>query len=93
MGMMTASMYITGANILLLCSLLVVYVRNLRKVGSTFTVGLLLFAALLLVQNVVSFYFYATMMPYFAAGLEGYVLTFNALQLGAFVILNYLTWK
>ena len=93
MNTMTLSMWITGANIILLCSLVYVYARNLKQLGSTFTFGLLLFALLLLAQNLVSFYFYVTMMPYFAAGLESYVFSFNILQFLAYATLNYITWK
>jgi hypothetical protein len=93
MTLMTTAMILTGVNIVLVLGLLVVYVRSLLRVRSVFAAGLLIFALLFLLQNIVSFYFYLTMMPYFVAGLEGYVLTFTALQTVAFAILNWVTWK
>src|SRR5690349_13351963 len=93
MSLMTASMIINGINILLVCGLLSVYVRNAVRVPSAFTAGLLIFAALFLMQNIMSFTFAITMMPYFAQGLDGYVLAFNALEMLAFLALGWVTWK
>jgi hypothetical protein len=60
---------------------------------SSFTAGLLSFAALFLVQNIVSFYYFVTMMPYYANGLDVHVFLLTILQTFAFGILNYITWK
>lgn len=93
MDTMTAAMVLTGVNVLLMVSLFVVYVRSFMRMRSAFTAGLLVFTALFLLENAVTFYYYVTMMPLFVAGLEGFALFFTALQTAAFAILNWLAWK
>ncbi len=83
----------TGINVLLVAGLLSVYADSFRKTRSLFTVGLLLFAVLFLVQDAVALYFAATMMPLYDPGVEGYVLAFTLLQTAAFAVLNWITWK
>jgi hypothetical protein len=90
---MNATTALTGLNILLIAGLLFVYVRNLIKIRSNFTVGLIIFAGLFLVQNAVSFYFFITMMPYYAHGLEVHVFVLTLLQTVAFGIMSYFTWR
>ena len=90
MGLTTA---LTGLNIVLILGLLFVYISNVRKMPSVHTAGLLIFAGLFRVQNAVALYFYLTMMPYFAAGLESYALVLAALQTVAFAIMNWITWR
>ena len=91
--LMQLTMYLTGLNILLIIGLLYVYGRNLKKFKSLFTLGLFIFAALFLLQNIVSFYYYITMMPLYAQGLEMHVFIFTLLQALAFLVMNYITWK
>jgi len=90
---MNATVILTGVNAILVIALLYVYIRNLRKMYSDFTLGLLLFAGLFLVQNVASLYFYVTQMPLYAAGLDIHVFVMTALQTVAFLVLNKITWK
>ena len=90
---MTLSTYLTGLNIVLILALLYVYVKNMRKIRSLFTSGLVIFALLFLMQDIVSFYFSVTMMPYYVAGVEPYVFSFTLLQTLAFATLNYITWR
>ena len=77
----------------LILGLLYVYGANLRKVQSLFTGGLFVFAALFLIQNAIALYFSITMMPYYAPGLESYMLVFTLLQTAAFAFMNIITWK
>lgn len=86
-------MVLSGINILLVAGLLYVYVKNFVHIKSSFTVGLILFAALFLIHNVVLFYFSVTMMMYYAEGVESFVLVFTALQSAAFAVMNWITWK
>jgi hypothetical protein len=90
---MTAILALTALDLALTLGLLYVYVGALRKVRSMHTVGLIVFAALFLVQNAVALYYYATMMPYFAQGLESYALALAATQAVAFGVLNWITWR
>ena len=89
---MDMTTWLTGINIALVLALIYVYAKNL-KVKSMFTVGLVLFAVLFLIENIVSFYYHITMMPYYADGLEVYALIMTGLQTLAFGVLNFITWR
>ena len=84
---------LTGLNILLVLGLIFVYMKTLKKVKTSFTFGMLLFAILFLLQNTVAFYYYITMMPLYAMGNEWFAFTFSVSQTIAFIVLNYITWK
>lgn len=84
---------IASINILLIFGLLYVYIKNLIKIRSGFTFGLVLFTALFLFHNVILLYFSATMMPFYADSVSPFMLIFTILQAFAFAILNWVTWK
>jgi len=87
-------MGVAGVSAALLAGLLYVYVRNHRGLRSPFTLGLVLFASILLVENLASIYFYflmneakegpAVAVPLFALGL---------VQAVGFGALFYITWR
>ena len=83
----------TGINIVLVLGLLFVYVRSYAKLRSGFTIGLMVFAALFLIQNAVAFYYYFTMMPYFVEDVQVFALILSVLQTLAFAVMNWITWK
>lgn len=78
-AVMDANIAVVVLNTLLLSGLLWAYGGMLREVPTRFTWGLLGFAAALWLQQVVQFYFYATMMEYFVAGVQPLVLIQNGL--------------
>lgn len=84
---------ISALNILLIFSLLYVYVKNLIRVKSGFLIGLILFAGMFLIQNIILFYYSITMMPLYAESINSFMILFSAFQTVAFIILNWLTWK
>ncbi len=84
---------IAGINIALIFGLLYVYIRNMVKIKSGFTLGLVLFAGLFLLHNILVFYFSITMMPLYSEGVTPFMLGFTILQGVAFGILNWVTWK
>ena len=84
---------IASINMVLILALLYVYVKNLIRIRSGFTFGLVLFAALFLFHNILVFYFSITMMPLYADAVSPYMLVFTILQAFAFAILNWVTWK
>ena len=90
---MTATTILTTVSTLLLLLLGGIYGRSFVRMRSMFTLGLLLFVVLFLIQNAVALYFYVTMMPYFASGLEMYAFTFALVQTLAFAVLAKLAWK
>ena len=84
---------VAAINIALILGLLYVYVKNLVKIKSGFTFGLVFFAGLFLFHNVLVFYFSITMMPLYAESVSSFMLVFTLLQTIAFAILNWVTWK
>lgn len=76
---MNANAVLVGVNLLLMSALLVVYGGLFRQVRSVLTAGLLAFASILWLQNAFQLYFFATMMDYYAGGIEGLVLIQNVL--------------
>ena len=90
---MMLSNVFTGINLALALILFILYLRMFLKTRSSFTIGLLLFAARFVIQNAVSFYFFITMMPYFVPEVASYVLSLTLLQTIALAVLNWITWK
>ena len=91
--LMTAIGILTAISILALLGLVYVYYRNLKQIKSKFTIGLLIFALLFLMQNVISVYYYATMMDYYVDQVQPFVFVFSLLQTIAFVVLLKISWE
>ena len=91
--LMTLTTILTAISTLILAALLHVYIKNLRKIKSSFTIGLMIFAILFLLQNIVSLYFYLTMMDYYVPAVELHVFIFTLLPTIGFAILLKLTWE
>jgi hypothetical protein len=85
--------YMTALNVLLILPLVYIYAKNFIKMKSMFSLGLLIFGGLFLMQDLVSLYFLVTMMPYYVAGVELYTFIFTLLQTVAFIVLNLITWR
>lgn len=100
-GISTILAVIVGiANICLLIALIYVYLKSYRQLKSKFTTGLLVFASLLLLQNIVSVVFLALSMIIgpgnhsFEIGRQEFPLSsINVIQLIALSILLYITWE
>lgn len=56
--LLDAALAAAGINVLLLVGLLAVWLRSYREVGATHTLGLIVFAAFLVVENLLWLYFY-----------------------------------
>ncbi len=82
-----------GISAAILGALLYVYGRNARQIRSRFTLGLVLFAALFLIQNVAGMWIYMTMND---AGMRGDVaipmLVLNVTGMGGLSALAIVTW-
>lgn len=91
--LMNVTAILTGISALLLLGLLYVYYKNLKSIKSKFTVGLFIFAALLLLQNLVSLYYYLTMMDYYVPEVAVHIFILTLLQTIAFAILLKITWE
>ena len=84
---------LTLVSIVMLLLLIYVYYKNIKKIKSSFTIGLLIFAVLFLIQNLVSIYYYLTMMDYYVPAVEKHVFIFTLLQTIGFAILLKITWE
>jgi hypothetical protein len=72
--------FFSGVNVLLLIGLLWIYASSFRRIRAEFTVGLLVFAGLFLLQNLISLYSFLTMFMYYAQGVTGMVLAITVVQ-------------
>jgi len=84
---------LTAISVLILGALLHVYIRNLRKIKSRFTIGLLIFAVLFLAQNLVSLYYFISMMDYYSTEVEIHAFILTLLQVIGFAVLLKITWE
>lgn len=88
-----------GINTLLLVGLGSVWLRNYRQHGATHTLGLLVFAAFLLVQNLLWLYFYLVHPDFIgwfvhsATDVQVGVTLLCALELVALAFLTRITWR
>ena len=93
MSLMTICAALTIVSIIALLGLIYVYSRSLKAIKSKFTIGLLVFASLFLLQNIISLYYYFAMMEYYVPKVENHMLILNVLQTLAFLILLKITWE
>lgn len=80
-------------NVFVLLILLGVYVSSYRKIRSSFTLGLIGFSLLLLLQNLIFIIFMLTREGFRGHGLGFPVLSVNLCQLGALLVLLRITWE
>jgi hypothetical protein len=80
------------ANLLLLGGLLYPSIRNVVRTRSPIAVGLLIFVAVFLIENVFAVYFHATMMPLYAPPIELQAMVLRLIQTGAFGTLLWVTY-
>jgi hypothetical protein len=92
---LTIASALSGLNIALLTTLLVVWWRNYRQFGTPLTLGLVVFAVVLAVENVVAIgFFFSSGMLYAAdPAAQAAVLAMRALQLLALSVLTYVTMR
>ena len=86
-----ASAFFSLVNILLLLGLVIVYGNTLRKIRAQFTVGLLFFAGLFIVQNLIALYSFLAMFMYYATGVGWFVLAYTAAQTAGLSVLLWLS--
>lgn len=91
--MIESSIGLQALNSALLAILIFIYARNLTKIRSNFTAGLLIFAGFLLVQNLVGMYFGVGAMEHMNEPFENYAFAINLTETIALVALFWVTWK
>lgn len=87
------SLILSGLNAAILSSLIYVYAQNYQKLNSKFSLGLLIFASILLLENILAFYFNWTMMGLYAEKVAQQGLILRSLETASLVILGYITWR
>lgn len=91
--MMMIELIVIALNIALLFGILAIYIQNYLKIKGEYALGLIIFAGLFLVFNLLQGYFILTHMEFYAApvSFQGFIL--NILQLIGFGVLFYLSRK
>lgn len=86
---------LSGLNVLLLLALSAVWARNYRTFRTPLTLGLLAFAVVLLIENLLAIYFFFSMHMLYASdpGVHQTVAVLRVLQFVALVFLTYVTMK
>lgn len=79
--LMDVNAVVSLVNVALLSILLAVYFRLYRNTKATFSLGLLFFAGMLAVQNIISVYAYFAMAPLYAESLLPYFLGVHVAEL------------
>ncbi|MFB6166099.1 MAG: hypothetical protein ABEJ31_13140 [Haloarculaceae archaeon] len=91
----TVASGLAAVNVVLLGALAAVWLRNYRRFRSPLILGLLAFAAVMLVENLAAVYFYLSMgMLYAGTPRAGqFVVALRGLELLALGVLTYVTWQ
>lgn len=91
--LMDVSSIVSMANMAILISLLAVYARIYSKTKATFTVGLMVFAAMLMLHNVLAVYGYFAMAPLYSEALLPYFAGIHIAELaGLIALLKVTVW-
>jgi len=80
-------------NIILTIALVVIYMRSYRAISSKVTLGLLVFAGAFLLENLIDFYFYNSILQQSIFGLTTFHLAVNFIEMIALLVLAWVTWK
>ncbi|MBI4043843.1 MAG: hypothetical protein HY393_03485 [Candidatus Diapherotrites archaeon] len=80
-------------NVVLLVGLLYVFMQNYRSMKTHFGLGLILFAGILLLQNLAALGFHWFMVAYYTKEVAFHALALKALESAALIVLSWITWK
>jgi hypothetical protein len=90
-SVMTASTVVSGANIVALGVLIGVFSKMYSKTKAQLPMGMIFFASLLLLHNVIGVYAYFSMMDLYASALLPYLLSVHVAELAGILILLRIT--
>lgn len=79
--LMDISAIISLANVSILLALLIVYIKIYKNTRAIFTVGLMFFASMLMLHNLIAVYAYFAMAPLYAEELLPYFLGVHIAEL------------
>ena len=89
--MMELAVGFASLNSLVLAVLLYLYARIAWRSKALYPAGLLVFASLLLVQNLLTVYSYVSMTPFFSDSVVPYLFAISALEFGGLLALARVT--
>jgi hypothetical protein len=92
---LTVATTLAGLNVLLLVALGTVWLRNYRTFRSNLILGLLAFAAVMLVENLLAIYYFFSMQMLYAGDplAQQSVVVLRALEFVALLFLTYVTMQ
>jgi hypothetical protein len=91
--LMDISSIVSMVNTVILVVLLAVYANIYRKTGATFTVGLMVFAGMLMLHNIIAVYGYFAMAPLYSDDLLPYFVGIHIAELaGLIALLKVTVW-
>ncbi len=79
------------ANVVLLIALLTVYAQVYKSTRAVFTIGLMFFAGMLMLHNIIAVYAYFAMQPLYAVGLLPYFAVIHIAELAGIAALLKVT--
>ncbi|MDP3034453.1 MAG: hypothetical protein CVV28_06460 [Methanobacteriales archaeon HGW-Methanobacteriales-1] len=91
-GLAMLAVLVGAINIAVLLLMLYVYLKSYLRLKSQFTLGLLVFVMLLILQNTIFITFLLIREGFSGPGMGVPVLTINLTQLGALIVLLKITW-
>ena len=90
-SIMTASTIVSGANVVALGVLIGVFAKMYSRTKAQLPLGMIFFAGLLFLHNVIGVYAYFSMMELYAAALLPYLLAVHVAELAGILILLRIT--
>jgi hypothetical protein len=78
-------------NVVLLVALLTVYAKVYKSTRAVFTIGLMFFAGMLMLHNIIAVYAYFAMQPLYALGLLPYFAVIHIAELAGIAALLKVT--
>ena len=91
--LMDVSTIVSAVNVAILITLLALYANIYRKTRAIFTVGLMVFASMLMLHNSIAIYGYFAMAPLYAYDLLPYFVGIHIAQLaGLLALLKVTVW-
>jgi membrane-bound metal-dependent hydrolase YbcI (DUF457 family) len=91
--MMDVSSMASMINTAILVVLLSVYANIYRKTGATFTIGLMVFAGMLMLHNIIAIYAYFAMAPLYSDDLLSFFVGIHIAELaGLIALLKVTVW-
>jgi len=88
---MTASTIVSGANLLVLGALVGIFIKIYSRTKAQLPLGMIFFAGLLFLHNVIGVYAYFSMMELYAAALLPYLLAVHVAELACILIFLKIT--